>query len=40
MAAALMGGVFLGVGRLIGMLPDELLDALGPRGLLARRGFR
>jgi O-antigen/teichoic acid export membrane protein len=39
-AAALMGGVFLGVGRLIGMLPDELLDALGPRGLLARRGLR
>ena len=37
-AAALAGVLFLGVGWLIGMLPDELRDALGPRGLLARRG--
>jgi len=39
-AAALAGLLFLGVGQLIGMLPDELRDALGPRGLLARRGGR
>jgi hypothetical protein len=36
-AAALTGLVFLGVGQLIGMIPAELRDALGPRGLLARR---
>jgi O-antigen/teichoic acid export membrane protein len=36
-AAALTGVVFLGVGQLIGMIPEELRDALGPRGLLARR---
>lgn len=36
-AAALMGLLFLGVGQLIGMIPEELRDALGPRGLLARR---
>ena len=36
-AAALAGVVFLGVGWLVGMLPKELRDALGPRGLLARR---
>ena len=37
-AAALAGLVFVGVGHLVGMLPDELRDAfLGPHGLLARR---
>jgi O-antigen/teichoic acid export membrane protein len=36
-AAALAGLLFLGVGQLIGMIPDELRDALGPRGPLARR---
>jgi hypothetical protein len=36
-AAALTGLLFLGVGQLIGMIPAELRDALGPRGLLARR---
>jgi O-antigen/teichoic acid export membrane protein len=38
LAAALAGLLFLGVGQLIGMLPRELRDAFGPRGLLARRG--
>jgi O-antigen/teichoic acid export membrane protein len=38
LAAALTGVLFLGVGHLIGMLPEELPDALGLRGLLARRG--
>jgi O-antigen/teichoic acid export membrane protein len=37
-AAALAGAVFLVVGQLIGMVPTELREALGPRGLLARRG--
>jgi O-antigen/teichoic acid export membrane protein len=37
-AAALAGVLFLGVGQLIGMLPQALRDALGPRGLLERRG--
>jgi O-antigen/teichoic acid export membrane protein len=37
LAAALAGLLFLGVGHLIGMLPDELWAALGPRGFLARR---
>jgi O-antigen/teichoic acid export membrane protein len=37
-AAALAGVLFLGVGQLIGMVREELRDALGPRGLLARRG--
>jgi O-antigen/teichoic acid export membrane protein len=37
-AAVLAGVLFLGVGQLIGMLPDELHAALGPRGLLGRRG--
>jgi O-antigen/teichoic acid export membrane protein len=32
-AAALAGVLFLGVGQLIGMVPAELRDALGPRGL-------
>jgi O-antigen/teichoic acid export membrane protein len=36
-AAALAGTLFLGVGQLIGMLPSELRDALGPAGLLRRR---
>jgi O-antigen/teichoic acid export membrane protein len=39
-AAASAGVLFLGVGQLIGMLPQELLDALGPRGLLVRRSTR
>jgi len=40
LAAALAGVLFLGVGQLIGMLPRELRDALGPRGLIARRSPR
>jgi O-antigen/teichoic acid export membrane protein len=36
-AAALGGLVFLLVGHLIGMVPEELREALGPNGLLARR---
>jgi O-antigen/teichoic acid export membrane protein len=40
LAAALAGVLFLGVGQLIGMLPRELRDALGRRGLLARRSLR
>ncbi len=36
-AAALAGALFLGVGQMIGMLPEELRTALGPHGLLARR---
>ncbi|HEX3391937.1 MAG TPA: polysaccharide biosynthesis C-terminal domain-containing protein [Solirubrobacteraceae bacterium] len=39
LAAALSGALFLGVGQAIGMLPSELRDALGPRGLLARRSL-
>jgi O-antigen/teichoic acid export membrane protein len=38
LSAALAGVLFLGVGQLIGMVPREVRDALGPRGLLARRG--
>jgi O-antigen/teichoic acid export membrane protein len=38
LAAALAAVLFLGVGQLIGMVPREVRDALGPRGLLARRG--
>jgi O-antigen/teichoic acid export membrane protein len=37
-AAALGGFVFLGVGYLVGMVPEELREALGPRGLLRGRG--
>jgi O-antigen/teichoic acid export membrane protein len=36
-AATLAGAVFIGVGWLIGMVPEELRGALGPRGLFARR---
>jgi O-antigen/teichoic acid export membrane protein len=36
LAAALAGVLFLAVGQLIGMLPHELRDALGPRGPLAK----
>jgi O-antigen/teichoic acid export membrane protein len=36
LAAALAGVLFLGVGQLIGMIPEELHDALGSRGLLRR----
>ena len=36
-AATLAGTVFLAVGHLIGMVPEELREALGPNGLLARR---
>jgi O-antigen/teichoic acid export membrane protein len=32
-AAALAGAVFLGAGQLIGMVPEEVHDALGSRGL-------
>jgi O-antigen/teichoic acid export membrane protein len=38
LSAAIAGLLFLGVGQLIGMVPREVRDALGPRGLLARRG--
>jgi O-antigen/teichoic acid export membrane protein len=38
LAAALAGVLFLGVGQLIGMVPEELHDALGSRGLLRWRG--
>jgi O-antigen/teichoic acid export membrane protein len=37
-AAALAGAVFLGTGWAIGMVPDEVRAALGPRGLLAHAG--
>jgi hypothetical protein len=37
-AAGLAGVLFLGVGQLIGMVPEEVRDALGPRGLLRRQG--
>jgi O-antigen/teichoic acid export membrane protein len=37
-AVGLAGALFLGVGQVIGMVPEELRDALGPRGLLRRRG--
>jgi O-antigen/teichoic acid export membrane protein len=36
-AASLAGVLFLGVGWLIGMVPEELRHALGPRGLLGQR---
>jgi len=36
--AALSGALFVGVGQLIGMVPAELREALGPRRLLSRRG--
>lgn len=38
LAAGLAGALFLGVGQLIGMVPEGLGDALGLRGLLRRRG--
>ncbi len=34
LAAALAGGLFLGAGQLIGMVPPEVHEALGSRGLL------
>lgn len=37
LAAALAGLLFLGVGQLIGMVPEEVHDALGSRGLLRSR---
>jgi DDE family transposase len=37
LAAALAGVLFLGVGQLIGMVPAELRDALGPRGMFGRQ---
>lgn len=37
-AALLAGTVFLVVGYLVGMVPPELRDALGPQGLLRRGG--
>jgi O-antigen/teichoic acid export membrane protein len=37
LAAALAGAIFLCVGWLIGMIPAELREAFGPRGLLTRR---
>ena len=36
-AAALAKAIFLGVGQLVGMVPDELVDALGARALFRRR---
>jgi lipopolysaccharide exporter len=39
-AAALAGTLFLGVGWLIGMVPSELRELLGPGGMLAWRGRR
>lgn len=36
-AATLAGALFLGIGWLIGMVPEELRHALGPRGLLGQR---
>ena len=36
-AAALAGAVFLGVGWLIGMVPEELSRELGRQGLLRRK---
>jgi hypothetical protein len=36
-AAGLAGALFLGVGQLIGMVPAELRDALGPHGSGAPR---
>jgi O-antigen/teichoic acid export membrane protein len=39
-AAALGGIAFLVVGHLIGMVPEELHDALGPKGLLGNRRAR
>lgn len=38
LVAALVGALFLGVGHVIGILPEELGDALRLRDLLARRG--
>lgn len=38
LAAVVAGGLFLGVGQLIGMVPQELHDALFSRGLLGSRG--
>jgi O-antigen/teichoic acid export membrane protein len=40
LAAALSGSLFLGLGFLIGMVPAELREALGPRGLLSASGAR
>jgi O-antigen/teichoic acid export membrane protein len=37
LAAALSGLLFLGVGWLVGMVPEELRHALGPRGIFGRR---
>jgi O-antigen/teichoic acid export membrane protein len=37
LAAALAGALFLGVGQLIGMVPQEVHDAFGLRRLLGRR---
>lgn len=37
LAAALSGAIFLGAGWLIGMVPDELRHALGPKGIFGER---
>jgi O-antigen/teichoic acid export membrane protein len=37
LAAALSGAIFLGAGWAIGMVPDELRHALGPRGIFGDR---
>jgi O-antigen/teichoic acid export membrane protein len=37
LAAALSGAIFLGAGWAIGMVPDELRHALGPRGIFGER---
>jgi O-antigen/teichoic acid export membrane protein len=38
LAAALAGLLFLGIGQLIGMVPEEVHDAFGARGLLRSGG--
>ena len=40
LAAAFAGAIFLGVGQLIGMIPEEVHRALGPRALLSRSSGR
>jgi O-antigen/teichoic acid export membrane protein len=37
-AGALAGALFIGVGHLVGMVPEELYEAFSRRGLLARPG--
>lgn len=39
LAAALAGALFLGVGQAVGMVPEEVHDALGAQRLLACRSL-